>query len=128
MFNKNAEFAYTIDPEFDHIIEEKGNVFMAFRKIKWGDSDTYKLDLRKYIATEDGGERMGKGCTFISDEGAQELTRVLLSAGYGRDDELLETIKQDRPSLYHKITKDILNVVNDDESEDDTLFNIKEAL
>ena len=61
----NGNFKYAIDKDFDHTIDEKGNTFIALRKIAWGDSENYKLDLRKYYTTEDG-ERMNKGVSFLT--------------------------------------------------------------
>lgn len=91
MFKNNDNFSYEIDPNFDFVVDEKANKFMALRKIKWGSSDEYKLDLRNYVATEEG-ERMLKGCTFISDEAAHELTRVLIREGYGHPDDIAQEI------------------------------------
>lgn len=83
-------FEYEKDPNFDFIIEEKGNMFIALRKISWGGRDA-KLDLRKWYSS-DGGETMSKGVSF-TDEGAHELTKTLISEGYGYTDEIINSIK-----------------------------------
>lgn len=95
------EFTYTIDPEFDYTIDEKGNTFYALRKIDWGNKGDYKLDLRKYYASE-AGETMSKGVS-LSDEGADELTKVLLETGYGNDSEIANTIIEKRPEVLARI-------------------------
>lgn len=93
---------------YDHIISEKGNVFIALRKIKWSEDSDTKLDLRKYITTTDGGERCQKGVCF-DDEAADELTKVLCETGYGDTREIIDSIK-DRdnfmPSLCRSLSGD----------------------
>lgn len=86
-----SDFKYSIDESYNHIIDEKGNTFLALRKIAWGDSDNYRLDLRKYYNTEEG-ERMAKGVS-MSDEAADELVNVLTSTGYGNTKEIIDNIK-----------------------------------
>ena len=39
-------FKYEFDPEFNHLIEEKANTYIALRKVRWGDSPEFKVDLR----------------------------------------------------------------------------------
>ena len=89
--NMEKPFTYEIDPDFDYVLEERGNTYTAARKIRWGDRDHFSFDIRKWYATEEG-ERMAKGCSFMSDEGVDELARVLLSTGYGNDKELANEI------------------------------------
>ena len=99
----SREFVYTVDPEFDYTIDEKGNTFYALRKIDWGNKGDYKLDLRKYYASETG-ETMNKGVS-LSDEGANELTRVLVETGYGDDSELANTLLENRKGVVARIMK-----------------------
>ena len=102
----NGNFKYAIDKDFDHTIDEKGNTFIALRKIAWGDSDNYKLDLRKYYTTEDG-ERMNKGVSFLTDEGPNELARVLIDTGYGNAMDIAESIKNNRPDIMELLASDL---------------------
>lgn len=99
MFSKNTEFSYEVDPDFDFVIDEKANKYIALRKIKWGSSEEYKLDLRNYVSTEDG-ERMLKGCTFISEETGHELANVLIREGYGHADDITNDIINNRRDIY----------------------------
>ena len=99
------DFTYSVDPNFDYTIDEKGNTFIALRKIDWGRGE-YKLDLRKYYASE-SGETMSKGVSFLTEDGPDELTRVLLDTGYGNDAEIAETIIEKRPGILAKIKKEI---------------------
>lgn len=105
-------FTYEISPDFDHIIEEHGNTYTAFRKISWGDNGTFKPDVRKYYATEEG-ERMSKGCT-MSDEGAGELAVALLWEGYGKDKDIANAIFQQRPELVSIMIQEIQDMSDDD--------------
>ena len=83
--NNTREFSYKLC-DLDRIVDEKGSVFIALRKIAWGcgkddnpeDLDIpVKLDLRKYYNT-DQGERMDKGVSFLTEEGPNELNVVIL--------------------------------------------------
>lgn len=98
------EFRYTIDKNYNHIIEEKGNTFISLRKIDWNDSGNFRLDLRKYYTTDEG-ERMAKGVS-LSDEGANELVNVLTSTGYGDTKEIIDNIK-DRDNFFTALSQSI---------------------
>lgn len=102
------EFQYTNDPDFDYTIDEKGNTFIALRKIDWGNNGNYKLDLRKYYASE-SGETMSKGVSFLTDDGPDELAKVLIETGYGNDDEIANTIIEKRPGILGRIYTAINN-------------------
>ena len=65
-------FTFEIDPNYDYVLEERGNTYTALRKTRWGDRDHSSLDIRKWYATEEG-ERMAKGCSLMSDEGLMNL-------------------------------------------------------
>lgn len=95
-------FTYTVNPDFDYTIDEKGNTFIALRQIDWGDKGDYKLDIRKYYATEEG-EKMAKGLSFLTEDGPNELTRVLLETGYGDDEEIVNTIIENRKDVLASI-------------------------
>lgn len=115
MYDKNKAFKFEVDPNFDFILEERANTYIALRKIKWGDSTESKLDIRKYVATEDG-ERMMKGCSF-TDEGAHELTKVMLEQGYGKDKEIFDAIINNRPEITSRFIEEIKGC-SDKELED----------
>lgn len=102
------DFVYTMDPDFDYTIDEKGNTFIALRKIDWSNKGEYKLDLRKYYASE-SGETMSKGVSFLTEDGPHELTKVLVETGYGDDNELAEAIIKDRPYIVARIKSELEN-------------------
>lgn len=95
---------------FDHIIEEKGNSFIALRKIKWSDNSDVKLDIRKYMIDSDGNEVIGKGVGFMTEEGPHELVRIMAENGYGRTKDILQAIR-DRDDFMPTLIK----VLNNDE-------------
>lgn len=101
-------FVYTMDPDFDYTIDEKGNTFIALRKVDWNNKGEYKLDLRKYYASE-SGETMSKGVSFLTEDGPHELTKVLVETGYGDDNELAEAIIKDRPYIVARIKSELDN-------------------
>lgn len=115
MFDKSKPFKFEVDPNFDFLLEEHGNTYISFRKIKWGDRADAKLDIRKYVATEEG-ERMMKGCSF-SDEGANELTKVLVSQGFGKDKDIFNAIIDSRPEITSRFINEIKSC-SDKEIED----------
>ena len=96
------------DSIVDYTIDEKGNTFIALRKIDWGNKGEYKLDLRKYYASE-SGETMSKGTSFLTDDGPNELTKVLIETGYGDDYELADVIIKDRPYIAARIKSELEN-------------------
>ena len=79
---------------YDYTISEKGNSYIALRKVVWGDKDddSAKYDLRKYYTNADGTERMSKGVCF-DEEAADELVRVLVDTGHGNTRELIDVLR-----------------------------------
>lgn len=89
----NNNFKYNIVDDYDKIFDDKGNTFLAMRKIQWGESDKTYLDLRKWYCNADGQETPGKGFSFLTEEGPHELARVLVENGYGHTDDIINSIK-----------------------------------
>lgn len=139
MFNKYKEFSYEVDPNFDYVLEERANTFIALRKIKWGSQTEAKLDIRKYRATEEG-EMMMKGCS-ITDEGANELTKILVEQGYGSDKEIYDAIINNRPEITSRFIETIRNSsdkeieehlkdhpIPEDETKEEELYNLEDMI
>lgn len=125
-----ADFNYTIVDNFDHVFDEKGNTFLALRKIQWGESTNAKLDIRKWYVNSDGVETCGKGVSFITEEGPHELTRVLCEQGYGHTEEILDSIKSREdfmPSLSRVLDNGQMNELNIEEA-DSNYYDPTEAL
>ena len=118
-FNKDKDFSYKVDPDFDYTVDEKGNSYIALRKIEWNGRGEYKLDLRKYISTEKG-EQMGKGVSFLTDEGPHELVRVLMENGYGKSDEIAEVLVYERLDILKQAIKKMDKSLDIPDTDDDT--------
>lgn len=84
------EITMDIIPGFDFIIEEGQNTSLNLRKVSWNGREP-KLDLRKWSCQE-GEERAMKGIT-LSEEGATELTGVLVEQGYGETKRIIKAIQ-----------------------------------
>ena len=141
MFDKDKEFSYEKDENFDFVLEEKANNFVALRKIKWKNQDEFKLDIRKYRATETG-EVMLKGCS-LTDNGANELTKILIEQGYGKDKDIYDAIINNRQEITSRFIETIKNSsdkeieehlkdypVSEDEEENDEaeLYDLEDVL
>ena len=108
-----AEFKFEVDKNFgDHVIEERDNLSIIMRKISWGNSGEYKVDIRKYLYTEEG-ERMNKGIS-LTDNGANELTKQLVSCGYGDTKEIIKALSKREENLA-----DLVNQCNNESEDED---------
>lgn len=107
------EFKYEVDPNFDYLIEEKGNQALFFRRVSWGGRDA-KPEIRKWYV--DGtSETPGKGFSFMTKDGPNELIKIMTDLGYGNTDEILENIskREDFPTAVKKVLgKGIQEVVD----------------
>ena len=112
-FSKNGEFKYSFRG-VNRVVEEKGNQFIRFAQIAWAGEDEevdpgkIKYDLRRYFTDADGVEKMGKGVTFLSDNGPTELTHILVEEGFGKTSKILEVIKNrdDFADAVHEVYGD----------------------
>lgn len=100
---------------FDNIISEKGNTYISLRKVKWSENAIPKLDLRKYYTNADGEEVISKGVCF-DDEGADELTRVLVDSGYGNTREVIDSLS--RREDFEQAYNDSINGVDETPDEE----------
>lgn len=115
----SKDFSYDVDPDFNFPIDEKGNSFISLRKIQWNGRGDYRLDLRKYISTEKG-EQMGKGVSFLTEEGPGELAKVLIENGYGNPDDLASAIIDKRSDVLKRLSKKLSEYGDIDLPEDDS--------
>lgn len=112
-------FDYKVNPDFDFIFDEKGNTFLALRKISWGEGSKEKLDIRKYYNSADGTETVGKGVSFITEEGPHELARVLVENEYGYTDELLNGMKNRKDFMTS-----LVKVLNEEDTKELGIENV----
>jgi hypothetical protein len=94
-FEHDSNFSYEVDPSLDEVVDESNNSMVVLRKAKWGDTDKskFKIELRRCYVTNTGEERVGRGCTFITENGPNNLTSALLKHGFGDTKEVIQSIK-----------------------------------
>lgn len=112
-----SEFKYEVDENFDYLVEEKANQALFFRRVSWGGRDS-KLEIRKWYVNGTT-ETPGKGFTFMTEEGPDELVKIMTETGYGKTDEILENIsKRDdfEKSVKKVLGKGVEEVIEDCDS------------
>lgn len=88
------EFNLEIDPSLDVVFDElPGNSFLALRKLRWNEKSPFRLDIRKWYTNNEGQEVAGKGVSFMTPEGPDNLIEALLDNGYGDTRKTLNSIK-----------------------------------
>lgn len=112
-WNNNKEISMEVNKDFDFIIEEGKNTSINLRKISWNGRPE-KLDIRKWSYT-DGEERAMKGIG-LTDEGADELSAVLVEQGYGNTKRIAKAIKARED--YNGALDDKEETIEDDGSEE----------
>jgi len=101
------ELQLEIDPSIDEVIDEvPGSSFIALRKLRWSPTSNFKLDIRRWYTSSTGEEIAGKGVSFMTEQGPDNLIQALLSHGYGDTRKTLDGIKN-RPDFLENV-KDIL--------------------
>ena len=53
----------------------------------------------------------------MSEDGVHELAKVLIEEGYGRTDEIVNAIKENRPKVYAALIQDIKDIPLDTAKE-----------
>ena len=74
----------------NEVIDEKGNMALMLREVAWNGRD-YHLELRKWIVDVDKEQPM-KGCTFITEEGPNNLVDTMVKHGYGNTRNILHEL------------------------------------
>lgn len=123
MARENKEITMEIQEGFDFIIEESGNSSLNLRKVGWNGRDP-KLDLRKWSYT-DGQERAMKGVT-MTDEGADELTGVLVEQGYGNTKRIAKALVE--RDEYDEVMKHLNDVEEDMDDGSESYYDPSELL
>lgn len=107
------EFNLELDPSVDIIFDEAGgNSFLALRKLRWSENSQFKLDIRKWFTNSEGEEIAGKGVSFLTPEGPDNLIQALLEIGCGDTRKTLNGIK-DRDDFLVSV-KEVLTENNMD--------------
>ena len=88
------EFKLELDPSIDEVFDEvPGNSFLALRRLRWTETGNFRLDIRKWYTNNQGEEIAGKGVSFMTEEGPDNLIAALLKHGYGDTEKTIDAIK-----------------------------------
>ena len=88
----------------NEVIDEKGNMALMLREVAWNGRD-YHLELRKWIVDVDKEQPM-KGCTFITEEGPNNLVDTMVKHGYGNTRNILHEL-----SSRDSFEEDLVSVI-----------------
>ena len=127
MSQKINAITFYMHDDVDEIFDEKGNMFLAMRKVQWckpgvePDPNKAKLELRKWNMTQEG-EIPSKGFSFLTDEGPNELVDVLISNGYGHTKDILLKLKE------REDFDDIVKSIYDEVDSDEEYFDARDVL
>lgn len=121
---------YHIFRDYDVPFDEKGNQCGVIRKVQWvkngeePDESKAKIEIRKMIIKPDGSEAPGKGYTFMTPDGPNELTENLVKIGFGNTKELLRTMR------FRKDFKDSIDNIdtNDEGPDSGEMFDMRDLL
>lgn len=80
---RDYDFNLEIDQSLNVVFDETpGNSFLALRKLRWNPNSPFRLDIRKWYTNAQGEEIAGKGISFMTPEGPENLVQALLENGY----------------------------------------------
>ncbi len=105
------ELKLEFNPELDinEIFDEgTGNSFLALRSLRWTPNSQFKLDIRKWFTNSEGEEIAGKGVSFITEEGPENLINALMKHGYGNTRGILDQLK-DRDDFLVSVKETLQN-------------------
>lgn len=107
------ELQLEIDPSIDEVIDEvPGSSFIALRRLRWSPTSSFKLDIRRWYTNNTGEEIAGKGISFMTEQGPDNLIQALLKHGYGDTRKTLDGIRE-RPDFLENV-KDVLDEMHSD--------------
>lgn len=108
-FKKNTEFKYSIRG-INRVVEERGNQYIRFAEVAWGagedesvEPNQTKYDLRKFISTPTGEEKMLKGVSFLTKDGPTSFLYILLEEGFGEINKIMSIVSNRKD--FSKYTK-----------------------
>lgn len=123
--NSGKDLTFHLVDDKSFVFQESGNQTKVFRYGYWSESDsevekTPMWECRTVFIGKDGSEKVGKGCAF-SQEGADELARIMVEQGLGHTADLLAAMK-DRKDFKHSLKKVLGNEADEDIGEVDTEY------
>ena len=80
----NDSINLEIDDSVNEVFDEApgSNSFLALRRLRWSEKGNFKLDIRKWYTNSEGEEVAGKGVSFLTDDGPNNLINALMKHGY----------------------------------------------
>ena len=118
---------FKVHPDFDELIDERGNTAVYFRMVDWNDREAKRPEIRKWRISENG-ETPDKGVTFLTDDGPKNLAKAIIKKGFGETAEYIEALK-DRDnfddSLAQVIGKKRVNEAKNTEVEVEDYYDPK---
>lgn len=118
---------FKVHPDFDELIDERGNTAVYFRMVDWNDREAKRPEIRKWRISENG-ETPDKGVTFLTDDGPKNLAKAIIKKGFGETAEYIEALK-DRDdfddSLAQVIGKKKVNEAKNTEVEVEDYYDPK---
>ena len=126
----NKDLHYKAFGDLDEIIDEKGAMYIAIRKIGWytsnqsEDEAKAKLDIRKWKVTDGSSDSdiPQRGLTFLTEEGPHNLVSAMVKHGYGKTKDVLLQLKQ-RDDFKEAVTH-----MYDEEPVSDEFFDARDML
>lgn len=90
----NREIQLEIDRTINEVFDElPGSSYLALRRLRWNESSPFRLDIRKWYTNSEGQEIAGKGVSFMTEEGPNNLIVALMKHGYGDTEKTIEALK-----------------------------------
>lgn len=123
------DLVYKVFEDYNIPFDEHGTTVGTVRKVQWvrGDNEPdeskAKIEIRKmYINSE--GERTGKGYTFSTPEGPNELITGMIKSGFGDTKDILRAVRTRKDFL------EAANTINEDsdDSTDGETFDMRDLL
>lgn len=120
--------SYHVFKDYNIIFDEKGSTCGTVRKAQWvkegkePDETKAKIELRHIISSPDG-EKVGKGYSFSTPEGPDELVISLIDAGFGDTKDILKSVRKRDDFLS------AAKAINDDnDGSDGEMFDMRDLL
>lgn len=127
----DKKITYKIVDGFDHVVDERGNETINLRKLCWGDNPQERIDIRRWSINANGEENVGKGVSFMTENGPHVLTEALISRGFGDTRKVLNDLstREDfRPALNSVLGEGDEYYDKTIEEEGETFYDPKTAL
>lgn len=120
--------SYHVFKDYNIIFDEKGSTCGTLRKVQWvkegkePDETKAKLEIR-HVITSPEGEKAGKGYSFSTPEGPDELVVSLIEAGFGDTKEILRATRKRDDFL------EAAKSINEDtDGSDGEMFDMRDLL